>query len=86
VAKPIVEPMMLRLVACGARRWSGGELGCWLRFCMNVRNLFSKSMLTLYSIFSPSNFLYLMRTSILRLQSFLSLRYLALSHDHEHNN
>jgi hypothetical protein len=28
----------------------------------------------------------LMRTSILRLQSFLPLRYLALSHDHEHNN
>jgi hypothetical protein len=27
-----------------------------------------------------------MRTSILRQQSFLSLRYLALSHDHEHNN
>jgi hypothetical protein len=27
-----------------------------------------------------------MRTSILRLQSFLPLRYLALSHDHEHNN
>jgi hypothetical protein len=28
----------------------------------------------------------MMRTSILRLQSFLSLRYLALSHDHKHNN
>jgi hypothetical protein len=28
----------------------------------------------------------MMRTSILRLQSFLLLRYLALSHDHEHNN
>jgi hypothetical protein len=28
----------------------------------------------------------LMRTSILWLQSFLPLRYLALSHDHEHNN
>jgi hypothetical protein len=28
----------------------------------------------------------MMRTSILRQQSFLSLRYLALSHDHEHNN
>jgi hypothetical protein len=28
----------------------------------------------------------MMRTSILRLQSFLPLRYLALSHDHEHNN
>jgi hypothetical protein len=28
----------------------------------------------------------LMRTSILRLQSFLPLTYLALSHDHEHNN
>jgi hypothetical protein len=28
----------------------------------------------------------LMRTSILQLQSFFSLRYLALSHDHEHNN
>jgi hypothetical protein len=27
-----------------------------------------------------------MRTSILQLQSFLPLRYLALSHDHEHNN
>jgi hypothetical protein len=27
-----------------------------------------------------------MRTSILQLQSFLLLRYLALSHDHEHNN
>jgi hypothetical protein len=27
-----------------------------------------------------------MRTSILQLQSFLSLRYLALSQDHEHNN
>jgi hypothetical protein len=27
-----------------------------------------------------------MRTSILWLQSFLPLRYLALSHDHEHNN
>jgi hypothetical protein len=26
------------------------------------------------------------RTSILRLQSFLPLRYLDLSHDHEHNN
>jgi hypothetical protein len=28
----------------------------------------------------------LMRTSILQLQSFLPLRYLALSHDHEHDN
>jgi hypothetical protein len=28
----------------------------------------------------------MMRTSILQLQSFLPLRYLALSHDHEHNN
>jgi hypothetical protein len=28
----------------------------------------------------------MMRTSILRLQSFLLLRYLAQSHDHEHNN
>jgi hypothetical protein len=28
----------------------------------------------------------MMRTSILLLQSFLPLRYLALSHDHEHNN
>jgi hypothetical protein len=28
----------------------------------------------------------MMRTSILWLQSFLPLRYLALSHDHEHNN
>jgi hypothetical protein len=28
----------------------------------------------------------MIRTSMLRLQSFLSLRYLALSHDHEHNN
>jgi hypothetical protein len=28
----------------------------------------------------------MMRASILRLQSFLLLRYLALSHDHEHNN
>jgi hypothetical protein len=28
----------------------------------------------------------LMRTSIFRLQSFFLLRYLALSHDHEHNN
>jgi hypothetical protein len=28
----------------------------------------------------------MMRTSILRLQSFLPLRYLALSHDHEHYN
>jgi hypothetical protein len=28
----------------------------------------------------------MMRTSILRLQSFLPLRYLTLSHDHEHNN
>jgi hypothetical protein len=27
-----------------------------------------------------------MRTSILQLQSFLPLRYLTLSHDHEHNN
>jgi hypothetical protein len=27
-----------------------------------------------------------MRTSILRLQSFLPLRYLALSHNHKHNN
>jgi hypothetical protein len=27
-----------------------------------------------------------MRTSILQLQSFLLLRYLSLSHDHEHNN
>jgi hypothetical protein len=27
-----------------------------------------------------------MRTSILRLQSFFPLRYLALSHDHKHNN
>jgi hypothetical protein len=27
-----------------------------------------------------------MRTSVLQLQSFLPLRYLALSHDHEHNN
>jgi hypothetical protein len=29
---------------------------------------------------------YVMRTSILCLQSFLPLRYLVLSHDHEHNN
>jgi hypothetical protein len=29
---------------------------------------------------------WMMRTSILRLQLFLSLTYLALSHDHEHNN
>jgi hypothetical protein len=57
VAKPIMEPMLLRLGAYGARRWSGGELGCWLRFCMNVINLFSKSMLTLSSIFSSSDFL-----------------------------
>jgi hypothetical protein len=28
----------------------------------------------------------MMRTSILRLQLFFPLRYLALSHDHEHNN
>jgi hypothetical protein len=28
----------------------------------------------------------MMRTSILQLQSFLPLRYLTLSHDHEHNN
>jgi hypothetical protein len=28
----------------------------------------------------------MMRTSILWLQSFLPLRYLALTHDHEHNN
>jgi hypothetical protein len=28
----------------------------------------------------------LMRTSILQLQSFLLSRYLALSHDHKHNN
>jgi hypothetical protein len=28
----------------------------------------------------------MMRTSILQLQSFLPLRYLVLSHDHEHNN
>jgi hypothetical protein len=28
----------------------------------------------------------MMRTSILWLQSFLPLKYLALSHDHEHNN
>ena len=28
----------------------------------------------------------MMRTSILRIQSFLPLRYLVLSHDHEHNN
>jgi hypothetical protein len=27
-----------------------------------------------------------MRTSIIWLQSFLPLRYLALSYDHEHNN
>jgi hypothetical protein len=30
--------------------------------------------------------LQLMRASILRLQSFLPLRYLVLSHNHEHNN
>jgi hypothetical protein len=29
---------------------------------------------------------FMMRTSILQLQSFLPLRYLALSHNHEHNN
>jgi hypothetical protein len=28
----------------------------------------------------------MMRTTILRLQSFVPLGYLALSHDHEHNN
>jgi predicted nucleic acid-binding Zn ribbon protein len=28
----------------------------------------------------------MMRTSILRLQLFLPLRYLTISHDHEHNN
>jgi hypothetical protein len=61
VAKPVVEPMLLRLVACGARRWSGGEPWCWLGFCMNAINLFSKSVLTLSSIFSSSDFLYLSR-------------------------
>jgi hypothetical protein len=36
------------------------------------------------STYTPEEFM--MRTSILRLQTFLPLRYLALSHDHEHNN
>jgi hypothetical protein len=38
VAKPVVEPMLLRLVAYGARRWSGGEPCSWLRFCINAIN------------------------------------------------
>jgi hypothetical protein len=59
VPKPVVEPMLLMLAACGARRWSGGEPSCLLRFCMNVINLFSKSVLTFSSIFSSSVFLYL---------------------------
>jgi hypothetical protein len=61
VLKPVVEPMLLRLVACGARRWSGGEPCSWLRFYMNAINLFSKSSLTLSSIFTLSDFLYLSR-------------------------
>jgi hypothetical protein len=27
VPKPIMEPMLLRLAACGARRWSGEPFG-----------------------------------------------------------
>jgi hypothetical protein len=61
VPKPVVEPVLLRLVACGAKRWSGGEPSYWLRFCMNVINLFSKSMLTFSSIFYSSVLLYLSR-------------------------
>jgi hypothetical protein len=61
VPKPIVEPMLLRLAACGARRWNGGEPCCWLRFYMKVINLFSKSVLTFSSIFSSSVFIYLSR-------------------------
>jgi hypothetical protein len=38
VPKPVVEPMLLRLVAYGARRWSGGESCSWLRFCINAIN------------------------------------------------
>jgi hypothetical protein len=49
VSKPVVEPMLLRLAACGSRRWSGGEPYCCLRFCMNAINLFSKSMVTFSS-------------------------------------
>jgi hypothetical protein len=61
VPKPVVEPMLLRLAACGARRWSSGEPSCCLRFCMNAINLFSKSVLTFFSIFASRVFLYLSR-------------------------
>jgi hypothetical protein len=60
VPKPVVEPMLLRLTAYSARRWSDGEPS-WLRFCMNIINLFSKSVLTFSSIFSSRVFLYLSR-------------------------
>jgi hypothetical protein len=33
VPKPVMEPMLHWLAACGARRRSGGP--SWLRFCMN---------------------------------------------------
>jgi hypothetical protein len=32
VPNPVMEPMLLRLAACGAKRWSGGEPCCWLGF------------------------------------------------------
>jgi hypothetical protein len=57
VPKPVMEPIPLRLATCGARRWSSGL--SWLRFCMNIINLFSKSVLTFSSIFSSRVFLYL---------------------------
>jgi hypothetical protein len=44
VPKLVMEPMLLRLAACGAKRWSSEP--SWLRFCLNIINLLSKSMLT----------------------------------------
>jgi hypothetical protein len=60
---------------CGKR-----EHGAWN---FSVREVMRDAPLVSMSPFPKY---WLMRTSIFRLQLFLPLRYLALSHDHEHNN
>jgi hypothetical protein len=63
-------------------------LGRIMNHEMNIQE--ANNIKNLYKGVSTSNnqniALKVMRTSILQLQSFLPLRYLALSHDHEHNN
>jgi hypothetical protein len=57
-----------------------------------VLNSYRDKCLDIIKLFDPFSIKHIpreenmMRTSILRLQSFLLLRYMDLSHDHEHNN